>query len=112
MRCAIIVIVLFVTFANYSQNKDGISVVQYSASFVKENEISLKEFNRYNTQTMYLSKNQKIFQKEKINSLPTVVLYNDGEEIYRAEGGISLTLDPNCIKEINKHIDKLLSNRF
>ena len=111
MRC-VTVFALFVTVAINAQVKDDISVVQFSAEFVKSSEISLNPFKDYNTQTLYLSKNQKIFQKEKIASLPTVILYNDGEEVLKIDGGISMKLPENSIEQINEHINKILETRF
>ena len=111
MRC-VTVFALFVTVAINAQVKDDISVVQFSAEFVKSSEISLNPFKDYNIQTLYLSKNQKIFQKEKIASLPTVILYNDGEEVLKIDGGISMKLPENSIEQINEHINKILETRF
>ena len=108
----IVVIVFLWTSASTAQVKDDISVVQYSAEFVKSSEISLNSFKNYNIQTLYLSKNQKIFQKEKITSLPTIILYNDGEEVLKIDGGISMKLPDNCIDQINEHINKILETRF
>ena len=96
MKWVVTVIVLFVTVAINSQNKDGISIVQYSAEFVKANEISLSEFSDYNTETLYMGKAQAIFKKENIKYIPTIVLYSDGEEIIKIESGISLKLPENC----------------
>ena len=111
MRC-VTVFALFVTVAINAQVKDDISVVQFSADFVKSNEISLNAFKDYNTQTLYLSKNQKIFQKEKIASLPTVILYNDGDIVLKIDGGISMKLPENTQQTIQEHIDKILETRF
>jgi|TARA_R100001463_G_scaffold33057_1_gene73719 thiol-disulfide isomerase/thioredoxin len=111
MRC-VTVFVLFVTVAINAQVKDDISVVQFSAEFVKSSEISLNVFKDYNIQTLYLSKNQKIFQKEKITSLPTIILYNDGEEVLKIDGGISMKLPEDSIEQINEHINKILETRF
>ena len=111
MRC-VTVFALFVTVANNAQVKDDISVVQFSAEFVKSSEISLNPFKDYNIQTLYLSKNQKIFQKEKITSLPTIILYNDGEEVLKIDGGISMKLPEDSIEQINEHINKILETRF
>jgi|13_taG_2_1085334.scaffolds.fasta_scaffold181299_2 thiol-disulfide isomerase/thioredoxin len=106
------ILILFITAYSQAQVKDDISVVQFSAEFVKTNEISLIPFRDYNTQTLYLSKNQKAFQKENITSLPTIVLYNDGKEIVKIEGGISLKLPEDTIEIINKHINIILESRF
>jgi len=111
MRC-VTVFAFFVTVAINAQVKDDISVVQFSAEFVKSSEISLNAFKDYNIQTLYLSKNQKIFQKEKITSLPTIILYNDGEEVLKIDGGISMKLPEDSIEQINEHINKILETRF
>ena len=111
MRC-VTVFALFVVAAINAQVKDDISVVQFSAEFVKSSEISLNPFKDYNIQTLYLSKNQKIFQKEKITSLPTIILYNDGEEVLKIDGGISMKLPEDSIEQINEHINKILETRF
>jgi len=108
----LLILILFITAYTQAQVKDDISVVQFSAEFVKINEISLIPFRDYNTQTLYLSKNQKAFQKENITSLPTIVLYNDGKEIVKIEGGISLKLPEDTIEIINKHINIILESRF
>jgi hypothetical protein len=105
----LILILLVSTFAN-AQVKDDISVVQYTAGFASE--ISLKSFEDYNTQTLYIEKNGDIFKKEKIKFLPTLVLYNDGKEILKIESGISMKLPENCLEQINKQINKILETRF
>ena len=109
----LIVIGVFITNTIFSQSyKDGVSIVQYSAPFVIEAELSLKTFRDYNTYTFYLDKNPKIFDKENIKSLPTICLYNNGELILKIESGISLKLPENLKNKIEKEIDKLLINKF
>ena len=112
MKWLVLIMFLYTSTAFAQVKKDGISVVQFSAEFVKSSEISLSIFKDYNTQTLYLSKNQKVFQKEKITSLPTIKLFSDGEEIIKIEGGISLKLPENCLETLQKHIDVLLEQRF
>ena len=52
-------------------------------------------------------------RKEKIKYLPTIVLYNDGEEILKLESDISLKLKPENWRDILlEHIEILLSQRF
>ena len=54
----------------------------------------------------------RLFDKNKIQYLPTVILYNDGEEQLRIEGDISLKLPENWKQLVNEHIDLLLEQRF
>jgi hypothetical protein len=44
--------------------------------------------------------------------LPTIILYNNGKEIYRVEAGITLRLPEDYEVEFQKQIDKLLEDRF
>ena len=111
MRC-VTVFALFVTVAINAQVKDDISVVQFSAEFVKSSEISLNAFKDYNIQTLYIEKHGDIFKKENIKFLPTIVLYNDGEEVITIESGISMKLPENTQKTIQQYIDKILETRF
>lgn len=112
MRCFVTTLIaFFVTVAINSQNKDDITVIYYSAKFI--NNISLTDFKDYNLQKFYMDSKPKVFVKEKIKYLPTIVLYNDGEEILKLEGDISLKLKPENWRDILlEHIEILLSQRF
>ncbi len=106
----IFALILFLTTLVLAQVKDDISVVQYTAGFATE--ISLKSFKDYNTQTLYIEKHGDIFKKEKIKFLPTIILYNDGEEILKIESGISMKLPEDTQKIIQQYINKILETRF
>ena len=105
-------LLLLFTVSGYSQYKDGISVVQFSAEFVKENEISLKQFDDHNTHLFYLSKHGEHFTKEEIIYIPTVILFHNGEQILKIESGVTLKLPENTIDKIENAIDEILENTF
>ena len=107
-------IVFFLTLATgYSQNfKDDISVVQFSAPFTKDSEISLKKFKDHNVYTFYITDKKEIFEKEKIKYLPTIILYHNGDEIMRVESGISLKLPDDCEQKILEEIEEIIGNKF
>jgi thiol-disulfide isomerase/thioredoxin len=108
MRLCVIIAYL-ATFASFAQS--DIEVVQYSAEFVKPNEISLKSF-RYDTKTLYMSKAQDQFKKLNIKYIPTVILFYNGEEVYRVESGISLKLPENSIELIGNEIEEIIESKF
>ena len=112
MKWIVTVIALFVSVVSFAQIKDGISVVQYSAKFLKNNELDLKAFKEYNIQTLYMSEDKKAFEAEKIEFLPTIILYSDGEVILKIESDISLKLPANAKELITEEIDLLLEQRF
>tara|TARA_R100001015_G_C4634322_1_gene200623 strand:+ start:2995 stop:3339 length:345 start_codon:yes stop_codon:yes gene_type:complete len=108
-----IIVFLFISNSLFSQSwKDDISVVQFSAPFTKANEISLKVFDDCYTYRFDITKDKKIFDEENIKYLPTIVLYHDGEEIYRIESGISLKLPDDTEEAINSRIQEIIESKF
>ena len=105
--CAIIV--YLATFVSFAQT-ESISIVQYTAGFAEQ--VTLDNYKDYNVETLFMSKAKSKFDKNKIKYLPTIILYNDGEEELRIESGISLKLPENWKDQLNEHIDLLLSQRF
>lgn len=107
MKWSVAVIALFVSVVSFAQ----IEIVQFSAEFLKDNEISLKSF-RYDTKTLYMSKAQDQFKKLDIKYIPTVVLFYNGEEVYRVESGITLKLPENSIELIENEIEEIIESKF
>ena len=107
-----VIFALFVSTVTVSQSyKDDISIVLYTAEFIKDN-YSLKPFKEHNINTFYLAKSKDIHAKEKIIYLPTICLYNNGELIEKIEAGLSMKLPNSTTGRIQEHIDQLLSNKF
>jgi len=107
-----VLIVFLWTSVSIAQIKDGISIVQFSAEFVKDSEISLKKFNDHNIHAFYLSKHSNHFTDENIVYIPTVMLFHDGEQILKIESGVTLKLPEDTIARIEDAIDEILSNKF
>ena len=108
MRC--VIIAFFLTYVGFAQS--NIEVVQYSAEFVKENEISLKPLRQYNTKPLYMSKASSVFAKHKVEFIPSVILFYNGEEVYRVESGITLKLPEDTIEKINEQIENIIESKF
>ena len=108
MRC--VIIAFFLTYVGFAQS--NIEVVQYSAEFVKDNEISLKAFRQYDTKTLYMSKSSSVFAKHKVEFIPSVILFYNGEEVYRIEAGIILKLPEKTIEQINNKIETIIESKF
>jgi hypothetical protein len=107
-----VAIVLFAFSVTHSQSyKDDISVVLYTAEFIKDN-YSLKPFREHNINTFYIEKDKKIHANEKIIFLPTICLYNNGELIEKIEAGLAMKLPNSTQERIQEHIDNLLQDKF
>ena len=109
---AVLLSLLFLPTLLYSQYKDDISVVQFSAKFNQHAEIDLNPFKKHNTYTFYISEKKKIFDKENVKYLPTIILFHNGEEVERIESGINLKLPDDTTQIIKDKIDELLKNKF
>jgi len=108
----LIFILLFCNTVFGQKFKNDISVVQFTAGFVKESEVKLTPFEVYNVYYFKIEDKAVLFKEENIKYLPTVILYHNGKEIIRVESGIDLKLPDNCIELISKNIEKLIENKF
>ena len=111
-KICVLLIVLFAFSVKAQNYKDNISVVLFSAEFAEQ--ISLKDYRNHNTFTFDFEndKHEKHFLNESIEFLPTIILFNKGNEIIRIEGNITLKLPENTIARIEEAIDEILSDKF
>ena len=112
MKHVTIILGLLFTTLTFGQYKDDISVVQFSAKFLVDKQISLKKFKEFNTHTLFISEHGKFFKEEEVEYLPTVIIYNNGDLVFRIDGGMSLELPEDTIKKIQKELNELQSNKF
>ena len=112
MKQVIIILAFLFTNLSFSQFKDDISVVQFSAKFLVDKQISLKKFKEFNIHTLFISEHSKFFKEEKVEYLPTVIIYNNGDVVFRIDGGMSLELPEDTVKLIQKELNELQSNKF
>ena len=109
--CALLT-VLFASTVSSQYYKENISVVLFKADFVEE--ISLKDYREYNTYVFDFenSKHEDYFIDDEIEFLPTLILFNNGKEIYRIEAGITLKMPDDYKTRLERQIDKLIENKF
>ena len=58
-----------------------------------------------------ISKSPKIQKKHKVTVVPTIIIFKDGEEMYRFESDVSFKLIATR-KELQKYIDELIEDRY
>ena len=109
--CALLT-VLFASTVSSQYYKENISVVLFKADFVEE--ISLKDYREHNTYVFDFenSKHEDYFIDDEIEFLPTLILFNNGKEIYRIEAGITLKMPDDYKTRLERQIDKLIENKF
>lgn len=77
------------TKVNFSR---GIWVVQFNASFNKNNEYKWNELPGINYHLIDLDKDEKMRRKMRITSVPTIVVFKNGRELKRWEGGMQFKI--------------------
>lgn len=103
----ILIISLFLSGSLYAQ----VNVIQFNSSWNEDNTFDTSQLKDCNTEYVTICENPDLQKKFKIVSVPTIIIFDNGEEIERFEGGImmEITIKP---KEIQKEIDKLLLAKF
>ena len=111
-KICVLLTVLFASTVSSQYYKENISVVLFKADFVEE--ISLKDYREHNTYVFDFenSKHEDYFIDDEIEFLPTLILFNNGKEIYRIEAGITLKMPDDYKTRLEKQIDKLIENKF
>jgi len=112
MKLWIVILFLIPTLTFAQSFKDGIVVVQYSADFVKANEIDISKLEGADLIRMAMTDHPKIFEKENIKFLPTVCLYHNRKLVVKVESDISLKLPENTLEKIQEHINKIVKSKF
>jgi len=59
-----------------------------------------------------MSSSQDIFKKHNVKYIPTIILFYNGEEYFRIESGISLTLPEDSIEKIEEKIEEIIDSKF
>ena len=111
-KICVLLTVLFASTVSSQYYKENISVVLFKADFVQE--ISLKDYREHNTYVFDFenSKHEDYIIDDEIEFLPTLILFNNGKEIYRIEAGITLKMPEDYKTRLEKQIDKLIENKF
>tara|TARA_R110000744_G_scaffold155686_4_gene271154 strand:- start:1067 stop:1432 length:366 start_codon:yes stop_codon:yes gene_type:complete len=100
------------TDKNFDDSQEGVTVVEFWAEWNSANECVWLE-NIEDAETYRIDLNTNAATDNEITVLPTVIVFNDGEEVERFEGDISFSLDPDkTFKKVQKEINELMLNKF
>ena len=101
-----------ITDKTFTKSQSGITVVEFWSDWNKENECFWLE-DISNAKTYRIDLESQTADDYKIKVLPTLIVFNNGEEIDRFEGNISFQLCPRRTpKKVQKVIDGLMINKF
>ena len=110
-RIIYMLIIAFMLLANISFSQ--IKVVQYNAGWNKANDVpwvnKLKDCKTISY--VDVAKNKKAQTKYKIASVPTIIIFKDGEEVARFQADLSFTLVATK-EEVQEEINNIIMSDF
>ena len=91
---------------------DGLCVVQFNAGFNKANKVTwIGELNDCNKKFIDIQEDTKAAGTYKIVVVPTIVIYNGGEEVHRFQANIMMAMEAT-MEEVQEKIDEILMEDF
>ena len=91
---------------------DGVCVVQFNAGFNKTNKVTwVNDLEECETKFIDIQIDTKAAGKYKIVVVPTIVIYNGGEEVERFQANIMMTMEATK-KEVQEKVDEVIMDAF
>jgi hypothetical protein len=109
----ILYIVFFLSTIACSQDfSSGLHVVEFNASFNKTNEVAwLNKLTDCNTERVDITTDSRWASEYKIIVVPTLVVFNNNEEVKRFQANIMMTMEATK-KEVQESIDEIIMEAF
>ena len=111
----IILVILFLGLCLVAKSQDipedGLSVVEFNAPFSNTKCEFLEKLSDVEIARVDISKDSKIGPKHKVVVVPTLIIFNNGEEIARFQANIMMQLEATK-KEVQGKIDEILMESF
>jgi len=90
----------------------GLCVVQFNAGFNDANKVTwLNELTECETTFIDIMKDTKASSKYKIVVVPTILIFNDEEEVGRFQANIMMKMETTK-KEVQSKIDEIIMDAF
>ena len=90
----------------------GMCVVQFNAGFNEANKVPwIEELNDCSTNFIDIQADAAAAGKFKIVVVPTIIIYNDGEEVARFQANIMMKMETTQ-KEVQNKIDEIIMESF
>jgi hypothetical protein len=113
MKKLLLIILLFVsTFALSQDFPAGMVVVEFNASFNKPNEVVwLNKLTDCETERVDIVTDSRWSSQYKIVVVPTLVIFNNGEEVKRFQANIMMSMEATR-KEVQDAVDEIVMEAF
>ena len=91
---------------------DGMVAVEFNASFNKSNEVAwLSKLSECKIQRVDIAADSRWSKEYKVVVVPTIVIFNNNEEVKRFQANIMMTMEAT-LKEVQNSIDEIVMEAF
>ena len=88
-----------------------VSVVHFNSEWNADNNFDVTVLKDCDVDTVVICTNPELKEKHNIKSVPTIIVFDEGDEVARFEGNIMMKLKATK-KEIQKEIDSIYLTKF
>ena len=113
MKKFLLTLLFIISTIGFSQDfPDGMVVVEFNASFNQANEVVwLPKLSDCKTQRVDITADSRWSKEYKIVVVPTIVIFNNNEEVKRFQANIMMTMEATK-SEVQNSIDEIVMEAF
>ena len=91
---------------------DGIVVIEFNAAFNKQNSVDwIENLNDCTTDRVDIAASPNLQAEHKIVVVPTIIVFNEGEEVKRFQANIMMQIDANKA-DVQEAVDEIIMSDF
>ena len=98
-------------FLFYGSCVAQVSVIHFNSEWNSDNDFDIAQLKDCEKENITICHNPDMQKKHTIMSVPTVIVFDDREEVIRFEANIMMELEATK-KDIQKEIDKIMLEKF
>ena len=108
-----LLLLLLISINCFSQDfPDGLTVVEFNASFNKPNEVKwLSKLTDCEVERVDITTDSRWASEYKIVVVPTLVVFNNNEEAKRFQANIMMTMEAT-LREVQESVDEIIMEAF
>ena len=107
----LLLVLIALLFFCYGMCCGQVSVVHFNSEWNADNNFDITVLKGCDVDSVVICNNPELQEKHKIKSVPTVIIFDEDEEIKRFEANIMMQLEATK-KEIQKEIDRIYLTKF
>ena len=108
----LLVLFLFPLTALCQDFPDGMVAVEFNASFNKSNEVTwLPKLSDCEVERVDIAADSRWSKEYKIVVVPTIVIFNNNEEVKRFQANIMMSMEAT-LKDVQNSIDEIVMEAF